>query len=119
MLSGIVSSITAIKASIDLLQVILDAKSQSERENAVCEMRRQLTELQIQNAELAKTLALQYEEIFLLKQNVMKMTSLIENLNAIRYTKLVSGILFMLSGTAPTKKTHVFTMPVPTAISMV
>ncbi|EJT1131295.1 hypothetical protein NVZ35_002075 [Salmonella enterica] len=68
MLSGIVSSITAIKASIDLLQVILDAKSQSERENAVCEMRRQLTELQIQNAELAKTLALQYEEIFLLKQ---------------------------------------------------
>ncbi|MEK8542802.1 hypothetical protein P2R98_15805 [Escherichia coli] len=68
MLSGITSSITAIKVSIDLLQVILDAKSQSEREKAVYEMRRQLADLQIQNAELAKTLALQYEEILLLKQ---------------------------------------------------
>ncbi|EFO9004839.1 TPA: hypothetical protein SO392_000836 [Escherichia coli] len=67
MLSGITSSITAIKVSIDLLQVILDAKSQSEREKAVYEMRRQLADLQIQNAELAKTLALQYEEILLLK----------------------------------------------------
>ncbi|HGP2816254.1 TPA: hypothetical protein ACLGW6_004535 [Salmonella enterica] len=91
MFSEISASITALKSAFDLVQVIVDAKNQSEREKAVHELRRQLTALQIENLELAKFLSSQYEEICSLKRELRDLEETKRNLEAYTIYKTTSG----------------------------